>query len=71
MKENTDGVDHEPYFTEQTAAVLERVKRFDNKPYLECGGKLLHDYHASRVLPGHDPKVKMGLLREVKDSSIG
>jgi uncharacterized protein (UPF0371 family) len=46
------GFDNERYIQEQTAETLERVKRFDNKLYLEFGGKLLFDYHASRVLPG-------------------
>ena len=61
------GFDNERYIKEQTAEILERVKRFDNKLYLEFGGKLLFDYHASRVLPGYDPNVKMRLIRELKD----
>ena len=55
--------DNEKYLTEQTTAILERIDRCDNKLYLEFGGKLLFDYHASRVLPGFDPNVKMRLLR--------
>ena len=58
--------DNERYIREQTSAILERVKRFDNKLYLEFGGKLLYDYHASRVLPGYDPNVKMRLLQKLK-----
>src|SRR5512136_1316470 len=58
-----NGFDNEKYLREQTAAILERVARFDNKLYLEFGGKLLFDYHASRVLPGFDPNVKMRLLQ--------
>ena len=46
------GFDNEKYITEQTAAILKRVERFNNKLYLEFGGKLLYDYHAARVLPG-------------------
>ncbi|MBN1571133.1 MAG: DUF1846 domain-containing protein [Acidobacteria bacterium] len=61
------GFDNERYIREQTSEILERVKRFDNKLYLEFGGKLLFDYHASRVLPGYDPNVKMRLIRELKD----
>ncbi len=61
------GFDNERYIKEQTAEILERVKRFDNKLYLEFGGKLLFDYHAARVLPGYDPNVKMRLIRELKD----
>ncbi len=45
------------------------MKRFGNKLYLEFGGKLLFDYHASRVLPGYDPNVKMRLIRELKDKA--
>ncbi len=60
------GFDNEKYLQEQTAAILERVSRFNNKLYLEFGGKLLFDYHASRVLPGFDPNVKMRLLQQLK-----
>jgi uncharacterized protein (UPF0371 family) len=63
------GFDNEKYIQEQTAEILERVLRFDNKLYLEFGGKLLYDYHASRVLPGYDPNVKMRLLRKLKDQA--
>jgi uncharacterized protein (UPF0371 family) len=63
------GFDNAKYLAEQTAAILERVKRFDNKLYLEFGGKLLFDYHASRVLPGYDPNVKMRLLQQLKDKA--
>lgn len=61
------GFDNEKYLKEQTEAILERVERFGNKLYLEFGGKLLFDYHASRVLPGFDPNVKMRLLQQLKD----
>ena len=60
------GFDNEHYLQEQTSAILERVRRFDNKLYLEFGGKLLFDYHAARVLPGYDPNVKMRLLQQLK-----
>ena len=63
------GFDNERYIEEQTAAILDRVKRFDNKLYLEFGGKLLYDYHAARVLPGYDPNVKMRLIKELKDQA--
>lgn len=63
------GFDNERYLKDQTSAILERVKRFDNKLYLEFGGKLLYDYHASRVLPGFDPNVKMRLLQKLKDDA--
>jgi uncharacterized protein (UPF0371 family) len=61
------GFDNRKYIKEQTAAILKRVKLFDNKLYLEFGGKLLFDYHASRVLPGFDPNVKMKLLQKLRD----
>jgi uncharacterized protein (UPF0371 family) len=61
------GFDNEKYLIEQTAAILERADRSDNKLYLEFGGKLLFDMHASRVLPGFDPCVKMRLLQNLKD----
>jgi uncharacterized protein (UPF0371 family) len=63
------GFDNEKYLAEQTAAILERVARFDDKLYLEFGGKLIFDYHASRVLPGFDPNVKMRLLQRLKDKA--
>jgi uncharacterized protein (UPF0371 family) len=61
------GFDNEKYLTEQTAAIIERVNRFDSKLYLEFGGKLMGDYHAARVLTGYDPNVKMHLLQNLKD----
>ena len=61
------GFDNEKYLGEQTEAILDRVRKFDNKLYLEFGGKLLFDYHAARVLPGFDPNVKMELLQQLKD----
>jgi uncharacterized protein (UPF0371 family) len=63
------GFDNEKYLKEQTKAILERVKRFNNKLYLEFGGKIIFDYHASRVLPGFDPNVKMRLLGQLKDKA--
>ncbi len=63
------GFDNEKYLKEQTAAILKRVEKFNDKLYLEFGGKLLYDYHASRVLPGFDPNVKMRLLQKLKDKT--
>ena len=60
------GFDNEKYLKDQTAAILDRVKSFDNKLYLEFGGKLCFDYHAARVLPGYDPNVKIRLLQCLK-----
>lgn len=61
------GFDNNRYLAEQSKAILQRVERFGQKLYLEFGGKLLHDYHASRVLPGYDPDVKMQLLHTLRD----
>jgi uncharacterized protein (UPF0371 family) len=63
------GFDNEKYLAEQTTAITERVSRFNNKLYLEFGGKLLFDYHAARVLPGFDPNVKMRLLQKIRGKS--
>ena len=63
------GFFNKKYLEEQTTAILERVDLFNNKLYLEFGGKLLFDYHAARVLPGYDPNVKMRLLQELKDKA--
>lgn len=63
------GFDNDKYLKEQTHAILERVEKFDNKLYLEFGGKIVFDYHASRVLPGFDPNVKMRLLQKLKDKA--
>lgn len=68
MQDNI-GFDNDKYLKEQTEEILKRVERFNNKLYLEFGGKLLYDYHASRVLPGFDPNVKMRLLQKLKDNT--
>jgi uncharacterized protein (UPF0371 family) len=61
--------DNEKYLQEQKSEILERMKKFDSKLYLEFGGKLLYDYHASRVLPGYDPNIKMRLLQTLKEKA--
>jgi len=61
----TAAFDNERYLVEQSEAILERMRQVGGKLYLEFGGKLLFDYHASRVLPGFDPNVKMRLLRRL------
>jgi uncharacterized protein (UPF0371 family) len=63
------GFDNQKYLAEQTAAIHERVAEFGAKLYLELGGKLVYDYHASRVLPGFHPNVKMELLRKLRDDA--
>ncbi len=60
------GFDNEKYLSEQYEAIRERTARFNNKLYLEFGGKIIFDYHAARVLPGFDPNVKMRLLKQLK-----
>ncbi|MCX5701102.1 MAG: DUF1846 domain-containing protein [Candidatus Omnitrophica bacterium] len=64
---NKVGFDNDKYLKEQTQAIVDRVNKFDNKLYLEFGGKLCYDYHAARVLPGYDPNVKIRLLQCLKD----
>jgi len=63
------GFDNEKYLKEQSEEILNRVERFNNKLYLEFGGKIIFDYHAARVLPGFDPNVKMRLLQKLKDKA--
>jgi uncharacterized protein (UPF0371 family) len=63
------GFVNEKYLQAQKSAILERVELFNNKLYLEFGGKLLFDFHAARVLPGYDPNIKMRLLQELKDKA--
>lgn len=57
------------YLKIQKEAILNRIGQFDNKLYLEFGGKLYDDFHASRVLPGYAPNAKLRLLLELKNES--
>ncbi len=61
------GFDNDRYVEEQSAEILKRVDKYNNRLYLEFGGKLLFDYHAARVLPGYDPNVKIRLLQNLKE----
>jgi uncharacterized protein (UPF0371 family) len=61
------GFDNAKYLKQQSDAILERISLFKGKLYLEFGGKLLYDYHASRVLPGYDHNIKIKLLKQLKD----
>lgn len=61
------GFDNGKYLSEQTRSIMERMRKNHGKLYLECGGKLLYDYHASRVFPGYDPNVKMRVFQSLKD----
>lgn len=63
------GFDNEKYLKQQADEIMARVKKFDNKLYLEFGGKLLFDYHAARVLPGFDPNVKIKLLKRLENDA--
>ncbi len=63
------GFDNEKYLKTQSAHIRERIAKFDNKLYLEFGGKLLDDYHASRVLPGFLPDSKMQMLMQLSDQA--
>lgn len=63
------GFDNEKYLQTQSSHIKERIKQFDNKLYLEFGGKLFDDYHASRVLPGFQPDSKMRMLMQLSDQA--
>ena len=61
------GFDNELYVKSQIETIKERIKMFDNKLYLEFGGKLFDDHHAKRVFPGFELNAKIRLLEELKD----
>ncbi|MDE6503972.1 MAG: DUF1846 family protein, partial [Muribaculaceae bacterium] len=61
------GFDNEKYLKIQSEHILERIARFGAKLYLELGGKLFDDYHASRVLPGFQPDSKLRMLSKLAD----
>ena len=61
------GFDNEKYLKMQSEHIRERISQFDNKLYLEFGGKLYDDYHASRVLPGFEPDSKLRMLMQLAD----
>ncbi len=61
------GFDHDRYTRMQSERILERINEFGGKLYLELGGKLFDDYHASRVLPGFKPDSKISMLLRMKD----
>ena len=63
------GFDNELYVKLQTETIKKRIKMFNNKLYLEFGGKLFDDYHAKRVLPGFKLDSKIRLLEELKEQS--
>ena len=64
---NEIGFDSDKYLKIQSEKIQERIKLFDNKLYLEFGGKIFDDFHAARVLPGFRPDNKIRLLKQFKD----
>ena len=61
------GFDNDMYIRLQSERIRERIEQFDNKLYLEFGGKLFDDNHASRVLPGFQPDSKLRMLKTLAD----
>ena len=61
------GFDNEKYLATQSRCIRERIDKFGDKLYLEFGGKLFDDYHASRVLPGFEPDSKLQLLMQLSE----
>ena len=61
------GFDHNRYTRMQSERIIQRIDEFGGKLYLELGGKLFDDYHASRVLPGFQPDSKVQMLLKLKD----
>ena len=63
------GFDNEKYLAMQSDHIRERISQFGDKLYLEFGGKLFDDYHASRVLPGFEPDSKLRMLLQLADQA--
>ncbi|MCR4585693.1 MAG: DUF1846 domain-containing protein [Lachnospiraceae bacterium] len=63
------GFDNDKYLTLQSEKIQERIKTFGGKLYMEFGGKLFDDFHASRVLPGFQPDSKIRMLKNLKDDA--
>lgn len=63
------GFDNEKYIRIQSEHIKERIAQFEGKLYLELGGKLFDDHHASRVLPGFQPDSKLRMLSQLADSA--
>ena len=66
---NKIGFDNEKYLKLQSQNIRDRISKFGGKLYLEFGGKLFDDYHASRVVPGFKPDSKVNMLLEMKDDA--
>ncbi|MBQ8928640.1 MAG: DUF1846 domain-containing protein [Oscillospiraceae bacterium] len=69
MSSGKIGFDHEKYLKMQSAHIRERIAHFGDKLYLEFGGKLFDDFHASRVLPGFRPDSKLQMLLQLKEDA--
>ena len=65
------GFDNEKYLHMQSQHIRDRIAQFGGKLYLEFGGKLFDDYHASRVLPGFEPDSKIRMLEQLRDKCSG
>ena len=63
----TTTLPNQKYIETQSARIRERIGQFGGKLYLEFGGKLFDDYHASRVLPGFEPDSKVRMLQQLRD----
>ena len=63
------GFDNEKYLKMQSEHIRQRIEQFDHKLYLEFGGKLFDDYHASRVLPGFQPDSKLQMLKQLSSQA--
>ena len=63
------GFDNQKYLDMQSQHIRDRIAQFGDKLYLEFGGKLFDDYHASRVLPGFKPDSKLQMLMQLKDEA--
>ena len=63
------GFDNDKYIRIQSEHIKERIAQFEGKLYLELGGKLFDDHHASRVLPGFQPDSKLRMLKQLADSA--
>ncbi len=63
------GFDNDKYITTQSERIKQRIATFGDKLYMEFGGKLFDDYHASRVLPGFEPDSKLKMLMQMKDDA--
>ena len=61
------GFDNDKYLHMQSQHIMDRIEQFGGKLYLEFGGKLFDDFHASRVLPGFQPDSKLKMLLQLKD----